>query len=136
MASIQRCAKGYRVQIKMQGVRDSAVFSIKREAVLWAAQRETAIKDNAGKPAGELHSLRDAMRRYAKEVSLLKRGARFEQLRLTAFENYKLPLDMPIAKVTAQHIAGFRDARSAEVQAGSVLRELTLLASVFETARR
>jgi len=136
MASIQKVAKGYRAQIKMQGVRDSAIFSTKREAVLWAAQRETIIKDNAGKPAGELHSLRDALRRYAKEVSPLKRGARWEQLRLRAFEGYRLPLDVPMGRVTAQHIADFRDARNATVSNGSVLRELTLLSSVFETARR
>jgi len=120
----------------MQGVRDSAVFSTKREAVLWAAQRETMIKDNAGKPAGELHSLRDALRRYANEVSPLKRGARWEQLRLRAFESYALPLDAPIAKLTAQQVATFRDARRAAVANGSVIRELTLLSSVLETARR
>jgi|GEM_PF-4980238 len=81
MASIQKVTKGYRAQVKTLGVRDSAVFSTKREAVLWAAQRETVIKDNAGKPAGELHSLRDALRRYSKEVSPHKRGARWEQLK-------------------------------------------------------
>jgi len=80
--------------------------------------------------------LREALRRYAAEVSPLKRGARWEQLRLKAFENYKLPLDVSLGKLTAQHVADFRDARSAAVQAGSVIRELTLLSSVFETARR
>jgi len=90
MASIQKTTRGYQAQIKLSGVRDSAVFQTKREAVLWAAQHETAIKDNGGRPAGELHSLRDALRRYAQEVSPLKRGARWEQFRLKAFESYTL----------------------------------------------
>jgi len=136
MASIQKVARGYRAQIKMQGVRDSALFPTRREAVLWAAQRETIIKEHAGKPAGELCSLRDALRRYAREVSPKKRGALWERLRLNAFESYRLPLDTPIAKVTAQHIADFRDARGVTVSDGTVLRELTLLSSVFEMARR
>jgi len=90
MASIQKTTKGYRAQIKLAGVRDSAIFKTKREAVLWAAQRETVIKDNDGKPAGELHCLRDALRRYAREVSPLKCGVRWEQLRLGSFERCKL----------------------------------------------
>jgi len=43
---------------------------------------------------------------------------------------------MPIARVTAQHVADFRDARGATVEPAPVLRELTLLSSVFQTARR
>lgn len=68
-------------------------------------------------------------------MSPKKRGERWEQIRLAAFEGYRLPLDMPIGRVTAQHIADFRDTRGAKVGPASVLRELALLSSVFETAR-
>jgi len=135
MASVQKISKGYRAQVKVCGVRDSRAFATRRDAVLWAAQREAAIRDGVTKPAGELFSLRDTLRRYAREVSPLKRGTLWEQGRLTAFERLALPMDLPVAKVTAQHVADFRDARAAKVKAGSVLRELTLLSSVFETAR-
>ncbi|EJO27772.1 site-specific integrase [Achromobacter marplatensis] len=135
MASIQKTAKGYRAQIKLAGVRDSETFPTRREAVEWAARREAEIRDHATKPAGDLHTLRQALRKYSDEVSPHRKGEGWEQVRLSAFESYLLPLDLPMTKVTAQHIAAFRDARSKKVGPSSVLRELSLLASVFEAAR-
>lgn len=135
MASIQKTAKGYRAQIKLAGVRDSDTFPTRREAVEWAARREAEIRDHATKPAGDLHTLREALRKYSDEVSPHRRGERLEQVRLAAFESYLLPLNLPISKVTSQHVAAFRDARSKKIGPSSVLRELSLLASVFEAAR-
>jgi len=136
MASFSKTAKGWRAQVKTLGVRDSRVFSTRRDAVQWAAMRESQIRHAATAPLGEQYTLRQALRRYADEVSPTKRGERWEQIRLSAFESYHLPLDAPIAKVTPQHIADFRDARGALVGPSSVLRELTLLSSVFQTALR
>ncbi|MCS3504973.1 site-specific integrase [Achromobacter sp. JUb104] len=135
MASIQKTAKGYRVQVKLLGQRDSQVLPTRREAVEWGARREAEIRDKATKPAGDLHTLREALRKYSDEISPLRKGERWEQVRLAAFESYLLPLDLPISKVTPQHVAAFRDARSKKVGPSSVLRELSLLASVFEAAR-
>lgn len=137
MASIQKTAKGYRAQVKTLGVRDSQVFPTRREAVEWGARRELQIKEGKTKHPGEIKTLRDALRRYGEEVSINKRGERWEQIRLAAFEQpgYRLPLDSPLAGVTPQHIADFRDVRGLKLKDSSVLRELTLLSSVFETAR-
>jgi len=136
MASIQKTSKGYRAQVKVLGVRDSRLFSTKREASQWAAQREAAIRSGRGEPSAQGHTLREALRRYAAEVSPHKRSSQWEQVRLRAFDNYKLPLDMAISKLTAQHVADFRDSRCATVSASTVLRDLTLLSAVLETARR
>jgi len=135
MASISKTVKGWRAQLKVGGVRDSRVFTARREAVQWAALREGEIRRAATAPLGEQYTLRQALRRYAEEVSPTKRGARWEQIRLAAFEGYCLPLDLPVVQVTAQHIADFRDARGAVVGPASVLRELALLSSVFQTAQ-
>ncbi|WP_313369196.1 integrase [Achromobacter animicus] len=137
MASIQKTPKGYRAQVKTLGVRDSQVFPTRREAVEWGARRELEIKEGKTKHPGQIKTLRDALRRYGEEVSINKRGERWEQIRLAAFEqpSYRLPLDAPLADVTPQHIADFRDVRGLKLKDSSVLRELTLLSSVFETAR-
>ncbi|MER1940610.1 site-specific integrase [Castellaniella sp. FW104-16D08] len=135
MASIQKTPKGYRVQVKKLGVRDSRLFSTRREAVAWADEREAQIADQVTTPLSEQKTLRDALRRYADEVSPTHRGERWEQVRLAAFEGYPLPLDTPLGKVTTQHIADFRDARGARVGPASVRREITLLSSVFEACR-
>jgi len=136
MASLSKMSKGWRAQVKVLGVRDSRVFTTRREAVQWAALREEEIRHAATAPLGEQYTLRQALRRYASEVSPAKRGERWEQIRLAAFERDNLPLDTPIGQVTAQHVADFRDARGASVGHGTVLRELTLLSSVFQTAQR
>lgn len=135
MASIQKTTKGYRAQIKLAGQRDSQVFPTRRDAIEWAARRESDIRAQATMSLGERYTLRQALRKYGEEVSPLRKGERWEQIRLAAFEGYFLPVDSPLAKVGSQHIAAFRDARSQKVGPSSVLRELALLSSVFEAAR-
>ncbi len=135
MASIQKVEGGYRVQIKKLGVRDSQMFPSRREAVEWSAKREAEIVAGRKIPKGKQTTLKQVLRRYGEEVSPSKRGERWEQIRLAAFEGHKLPLDAPIADVTPQHIADFRDARLKQVTGSSVLRELALLGAVFEAAR-
>ena len=135
MASIQKTTAGYRAQVKKLGVRDSRLFPTRREAVAWADEREAEIVGHATKPQSEQRTLREALRRYADEVSPNHRGEHWEQVRLSAFESYKLPLDKLLCDITTQHIADFRDFRATTVKASTVLRELTLLRSVFETCR-
>lgn len=36
----------------------------------WANRHESEIRDAASKPAGDIHSLRDALRKYAEEVTI------------------------------------------------------------------
>lgn len=136
MASVQKTTKGYRVQINIRGARDSATFPTKRDAMEWANQRERELRDAATKPLGQQHSLREALRKYAKEVSPLKRGERWEQVRLAAFEAQLLPLDAMIGDVTASDIARFRDSRSPHVGSATVRRELSILSAMFEAARK
>lgn len=135
MASIQAASKGYRAFVQLMGVRDSKVFATKRDAKLWANDREAEIRNAAVKPKGEQFTLRQALHKYSEEVSPTKKGVRWEQVRLKAFEKYFLPLDKMIGEVSTPDIAVFRDSRLRQVSAASVLRELTLLASVFEMAR-
>lgn len=78
MASIQKTVKGYRVQIKKLGVRDSQIFPTRREAVEWSARRESEISSEKHTPKGERTTLREVLRRYAQDVSPTKRGERKE----------------------------------------------------------
>lgn len=138
MASVSKGAAGWRAQVYVKGVRESRVFRTRREADAWAAARETALRVEAALPDAEKRTLRDALRRYAAEVSPKKRGAAKEAIRLHAFEgpNHVLPLDIPLASVTSADMARWRDARLARVKPGSVLREIGALSDVFEVCRR
>lgn len=136
MASVKPYGNGYRAQIKLLGVRDSETFRTKREAQAWASARETEIRAQDGKPPAQRYTLADALTRYAAEVSIHKRGRRWEEIRIKAFMAGTLPIRAPIGAVTPDMIGAWRDARLRTVGNGTVLREIALLSAVLEAARR
>lgn len=139
MANITKVPTGYRVQVFIRTpgqdkpIRKSKTLKTRREAVEWAASQEIELRQTEQEKR-EQHTLREAIRKYAEEVSPTKRGDRWEQVRLIAFEGYNLPLDKPIGQVTAQDIADFRDSRAKKISSASVRREISLLSSVFQMA--
>ena len=124
------------MQIEVRGSRDAATLPTKREAQEWAARRALELRAVADGTVGTLKTLRDALRQYSREVTPAKRGWQKETIRLAAFERQALPLDKKLQAVTAADIAAWRDARLRVNSRGSVLRDMTLLSSVFEVARR
>jgi hypothetical protein len=86
MATITKSGKGYRVQVCVNRIRASASFSTKREAVSWAAAKEYALEDNAHstpETKRDRHTLNEALRKFADEISPSRRGEKFEIARLT-----------------------------------------------------
>jgi integrase len=137
MATAKKTDQGtWRIQIEVRGVRDSGTFPTKREADSWAAKRSTEIRAMATGKAGTVKTLRDALRKYQEDVSPTKRGEAKEIIRLQAFERQTLPLSKLIGQVTTADLVEWRDSRLAVNARGSVLRDMTLLGSVFEVARR
>ena len=142
MASFERKPNGkIKAIIRMQ-VRDggpkSKTFSSMPRAKLWAAQREAELSDIA---EGQIprKTLGEAFERYAKEVSPGKRGGRWEKIRLEALPSTAgslLKANTPLQSCSPALLAQWRDQRSLEVSAGTVLRELGLLSAVFQRAIR
>lgn len=124
------------IQIEVRGVRESGTFATRRDADAWAARRKTEILALSAGNGGSVKTLRDALRRYAEEVSPTKRGEAKEIIRLAAFERQALPLSKKIGLLTTADLAAWRDSRLAVNARGSVLRDMTLLGSVLEVARR
>lgn len=137
MATPHKTAQGtWRIQVEVRGQRDSGTFPTKREATEWGQRRVLELRHQATTPAGERKTLLDALRRYADEVTPAKRGNAKESIRLAAFERQPLPLHKPMASITTADLAAWRDARLRVNARGSVLRDISLLSSVLETARR
>lgn len=114
MATAKKTPQGtWRIQIEIRGVRESGTFDTKREADAWAAKRATEIRELARGNAGSVKTLRDALRRYAEEVSPTKRGEDKELIRLKAFERQALPLGKLIGQLTTADLAAWRDSRLA-----------------------
>lgn len=142
MASYAKRTNGWRAQIAIQGVRESKVLSTKAEAIAWATAREAEIR--AGKVTGIQvgRTVGDAFDRYEKEVSITKRGKRFESLRLAAIGewpvNGKPFRDIRLVDATSDVLGKWRDHRihTDKVSGSTVNRELNLLSNVFHTAAK
>ena len=139
MASIipAKNGKGWRAMVSVAGKRKERTFASKREAQLWAERVSLDMRAESSGQAPERRTLRDAMRRYATEIAPTHKGERWEVIRLAMLEqDAALPVTLPLAKLTPQHFAAWRDKRGQSVGAGSVLREMSLLGSVLSVARR
>ena len=139
MASILPHRDGYRVQVYVGGQRQSKVCATRREAAQWALEREAEL---SGRKLPD-KTLRDALRRYASELDDERGGARWERIRLAAFERDPMALRR-LAALGPDDFAAWRDARlrtqaqrrQTTVAPATVAREMNLLRSVLETARK
>lgn len=136
MATIKKRGKVWFVQVRRKGITRCSSHHTKYEAQAWAVKTEAEIlSGNIINPSTDHHSLRDALQRYADEVSCKRRGERWERIRLGRFCRDPLA-DTDLLDVTPDMLGKWRDDRLKEVQAGTVLREITLLSAVFEIARK
>jgi len=135
MATFRKRSNGWRAEICRQGIRDSRTFATKALAVAWATQREADILAGQGRSQAEV-SLRQVLEKYRVEVSPKKAGCRWESLRIAKFIETLEFVDLPLTKIEADKISAWRDRRLQSVAAPTVTREMNLLSSVFETARR
>jgi integrase len=135
MAYIYKDGKKWRVQVEKKGVRKSGSFATKAEATGWGAREEAAILD-AKRGLYPKKTLADALEKYVDEISVKKKGYRFEKLRLEALEREFPELaGKVVSKIAAPDIVGWRDKRLEQVSSGSVQREINLLSNVFTKAR-
>lgn len=131
MASVQRSGKGWRVQLYVNGSRESATFRTKSEAAQWALQREAELT-GARLPD---RTLDDALDRYAREKAPSLGGARWAKNKIRNLRAYPLARK-PLGAIKGHDLAAWRDERLQAVKPATVNRELNLLRSVLEAARR
>ncbi|MEJ7745259.1 MAG: site-specific integrase [Luteimonas sp.] len=131
MASIQRSGTKWRVQLYIHGTRDSGTFKTRQEAAQWALRRESEL---SGRKLPD-NTFAAAMRRYARDVAPLHKGERWETIRLKALEADPIAA-RKLAGLAGNDFADWRDARLTKVAPGTVAREMNLLRSVLEAARR
>lgn len=135
MAYITKTKSGWRAQIERMGVRKSMTFDTKAEANNWAATEEAALLA-VKRGAYPRKTFADAMTRYIEEVSVKKRGARAEELRLEALKrDFPKLAGMQLSEVDTPDVSKWRDERLKVVSAGSVQRDINLLSNVFSVAR-
>lgn len=131
MATIYKKGKGWRVQVCVKSVRDSAVLPTRQEAAQWALQREAEL---GGRKLPD-KTFADALRDYETHVAPTHRGFEWEQKQLA--RRMKEPLaKRKLAGLDCDDFAAWRDARLAKVKPATVAREMNLIRSVLEHVRK
>ena len=137
MASYRKRSGGWRAEVVKLGVRDSQTFDTKAAAVAWAIAREAEIMAQSGTARASVSmTVSEALGRYKRDVSPTKEGQRWEELRLDRFDRELEWVGELMGNITSEQVAQWRDGRLKKVKSSTVRREMTLLSSVFEIARR
>ena len=133
MATIRKQHGKWQALVRRKGYPQlSRTFESKQECLKWSRDAEHSL-DTGGVAVSQHMLLHAAVERYIAEVSVHKRGYAVERQRLK--QMLRLLPNIPINKVTAQHIAAYRDKRIKQGVAGStIVRELNNLSHIFSTA--
>ena len=138
MASIRQRSGTWQARVLREGYpAEVKSFATRGEAQRWARQIEGAMDGGGYRSRCDADKmlLSDALLRYAEEVSPTKRGHLDEIIRINALKRAKMAA-YSMAKLSPAIVAGFRDERLKGVGAGAVIRDLSLLSSVINHARR
>lgn len=132
MATFRKRGNKWRVETCISGVRKSKTFDNKAACYKWALEQEES--DSVTRLPH--HTLIEAMQRYAREVSIKKKGEHWEVIRLNKFERELEFAEKSLHKIKPSDIAKWRDSSLCRVTPGTVIREMVMLRSVFEIARK
>ncbi|MHB1144090.1 MAG: tyrosine-type recombinase/integrase [Thiobacillus sp.] len=138
MATIRQRGDRWQCIVKRKGYpTQSKSFDLKKDAAKWARQQERLFDTGqwVDRSEAEQTTLKDLLKRYAKEISSTKRGAEVETIRINAMCRTSLAM-YAVTAVTGQKLASWRDERLVEVSGSTVTRELQLLGHVFTVAIR
>ncbi len=113
-------------------VRRSKIFDTKTEASIWAAEIEKEILSGASGRIPD-KNFGDLLLRYADEVSVTKRGCRWEVIRIDSICRDEIAR-VPLAQLRSDNFAAWRDRRLRQVSVASVLREWNLLNHAINVA--
>jgi integrase len=138
MASIKKLGEKWRAQVARKGVRKSAVWDTKREAIQWAERIEREI--DAGLKHGRTFGA--AVEHYLETVSIEKADVEWERRRFRDFQVFFAP-DTPLSEITTLEMGKWRDWRlkgdpakkRPPVAGATVLREINLMRHLFSLAR-
>jgi integrase len=132
MASIRKRGDSWRAEIAKDGVRRSATFATKAEAQAWANKVEHEI---VSEKAGVIpdKTFADLLMKYIDEVSVTKRGARQERLKLERIASGVIG-GVKLVDFDERHVYKWRDMRLTQVSSSSVSREWSTLSHACNIA--
>jgi len=136
MASIRKRGSKYQVQIRRDGQPPfSKTFTDKSDAIRWGREqdRRADLGEAFDQPKPALLTLKEAIERYAREVTPTKRSAPVEKYQLRAVERHTISA-LPLNRITSEAVAMYRDDRLKTVTGCTVRKELSLLRHILKIA--
>lgn len=134
MASFRKMKSGWRAEVCVKGVRDSAVRDTKVEARAWADEREYELKLGASfADVKSNRTVNDVFDRYLREVSKYKKGAKWEATRINLLMQHRISAVL-LDELNSSHVAQWRDWRLRSVKGSTVNRELNIISHAFQVA--
>lgn len=138
MASVRQRGERWQARITRHGFPpETRTFRTRQEAEAWARSVEVEVDKGVyqSRTAAERTTLADILQRYADEVTPSKKGAKEETIRLGALRKMRIG-KFSLANLTPAAVAAFRDERLKSVSSGTVIRDLAVLSSILNHARR
>lgn len=138
MASLRKRGSRWQARVVRRGYPAAVkTFTNKADAERWARQVEAEMDRGQFVNLAEAQrtTVGDLLERYAATVTPTKRGAAEEQIRLRAMRRTKLA-KVSMANLSAKFIADYRDERLKTCAPATVVRDLAVLSSLFNHARR
>lgn len=133
MATFRKRLGKWRAEVARAGRRQSKTFDRKQDAEAWAARIESEI---IGVHSGFIPphlTLSDLLDRYAKEVSIHKKGRRWEEIRIDLLKRDRIA-NTRLSVLDAPHVSDWQVRRLKSVSGESVRRERNLLSHAFNIA--
>jgi len=138
MASIRQRGERWQARVTRRGFPpETKSFRTRHEAEAWARSIEVEVDKGTyqNRTLAERTTLADVVRRYLEEVNPLKKGAKDDAIRLTALLKSRLAKHA-LANLTPAVVGAYRDERLRSVSAATVIRDLAVLSSILNHARR
>lgn len=138
MASFRQRAGKWQARVSVKGFpTETRSFNTKSDAQRWSRELEYAMDCGVYKNQAQADDLlfRDVMQRYLEEVTPTKRSAKRETEGIQFMQRSKMA-SYSMAKLTPTAIADYRDLRLKTVSAGTIIREICILSSMINHARR
>ncbi len=140
MATFEQRASGWwQAKIRRKGYPvQSRTFEKCSEAEAWARDIEHKMDRGSfvSRAEAESTTLKEALERYQREVTVKKKGKAQEQYRIKALLESSLSV-RTLAGVRGSEVAAYRDAELArDLAPSTVMKSLALLSHLFETARK
>jgi len=129
----------WQAKVRKEGFpNQSRTFMYKEDAEKWvrAIERELETSGFVDRREAEKNTLGDVLRRYQKEVTPSKKSADVESIKINVILSDTTLPKLKMSAITSSAVASWRDRRLKTVTGATVNREIDVLSTVFNHARR